>query len=197
MKRSFIMKPIVQGRNIEMTEMIHDYVNKKAGKLDRYIDKITDLRIELVHNATRATDDRFTAQLTLWADGQTLRAEESTSDILVSIDAVVDKMSRQIRRFKGRRYHSRRRESAAANAEAALAATMIAEEEAEIEEEEMGNIIRRKEFLLEPMDEQEALSQMEYLGHDFFIYYDVNAQGVNVVYRRRDGQFGLLQPRIG
>ena len=191
------MQPIIQGRNIEMTEWIHEYVNKKVGKLERYLDKITEVRIELAHHATRATDDRFTAQLTLWANGQILRAEESTADILVSVDAVVDKMSRQIRRFKGRRYHSRRRQSAAANAEAELAAILVAEEEAEIEEEEMGNIIRRKEFLLEPMDEEEALAQMELLGHDFFIYYDLRAKGVNVVYRRRDGQFGLLQPRIG
>jgi len=64
------------------------------------------------------------------------------------------------------------------------------------DEEEIGRIIRRKEFMLEPMEEEEALAQMELLGHDFFIYYDMGAKSVNVVYRRRDGQYGLLQPRI-
>jgi putative sigma-54 modulation protein len=189
------MQLIVHGRNIEVTDWIREYVNKKVGRLERYLNQVSDARIELSHNDTRAADDRFTAQLTIWANGNILRAEESTADIVVSIDAAVDKMARQVRRFKGRRYQSRRRQSAAVNAEAQLAATLVDEVEEE-EEEEMGNIVRRKEFLLEPMDEEEALAQMELLGHDFFIYYDLDARGVNVVYRRRDGQFGLLQPRV-
>ena len=188
------MQLIVHGRNVEVTDWIHEYVNKKVGKLERYLNQVTDARIELSQNASRAADDRFTAQLTMWANGNILRAEESTADILVSIDAVVDKMSQQIRRFKGRKYHNRRRMSAAVNAEAEVAATLVEEE---VEEEEVGHIIRRKEFLLQPMDEEEALAQMELLGHDFFIYYDLREQNVNVVYRRRDGQFGLLQPRVG
>ena len=76
-----------------------------------------------------------------------------------------------------------------------MAATMI--EEAPDEEEELGQIIRRKEFALEPMDEEEAVAQMELLGHDFFVYYDMDDKAVNVVYRRRDGQYGLLRPRFG
>lgn len=192
------MQLIVHGRNVEVTDWIREYVNKKVGRLERYFNQVSEARIELSHNATRAADDRFTAQLTIWANGDILRAEESTADIVVSIDATVDKMARQIRRFKGRRYENRRRQSAAVIAENQLAATMV--EEAEEEEEmdlEMGNIVRRKEFLLQPMDEEEAVAQMELLGHDFFIYYDMDAQGVNVVYRRRDGQYGLLQPRVG
>jgi putative sigma-54 modulation protein len=187
------MQLIVHGRNLEVTDWIREYVNKKVGKLERYFNQVSEARIELSHNATRAADDRFTAQLTVFANGDILRAEESTADIVVSIDAVVDKMAKQIRRFKGRRYENRRRQSAAVTAENQLAATVVEEVE---EEEEMGSIIRRKEFLLQPMDEEEALAQMELLGHDFFIYYDIDAEGVNVVYRRRDGQYGLLQPRV-
>jgi putative sigma-54 modulation protein len=104
-------------------------------------------------------------------------------------------MSQQIRRFKGRRYQNRRRQSAAVNAEAQLAATTVAEEDTE--EEEVGKIVRRKEFILQPLDEEEAVTQMELLGHDFFVYHDVDAKAINVVYRRRDGQYGLLQPRLG
>jgi putative sigma-54 modulation protein len=188
------MQLIVHGRNVEITDWIRDYIQKKVGKLDRYLSQVMETRVELSHNATRAANDRYTAQLTMWANGQILRAEESTSDILASIDATVDKMSQQIRRFKGRRYQNRRRVSAAVSAEAELAATLVEELP---DEEEMGRIIRRKEFLLEPMDEQEALAQMELLGHDFYVYYDVEAKAVNVLYRRKDGGFGLLQPRIG
>jgi len=190
------MQLLVHGRNVEVTDWIREYVNKKVGRLERYLNQVTDARIELSHNATRAADDRFTAQLTMWSNGHILRAEESTADILVSVDAAVEKMSHQIRRFKGRRHQIRRRMSVAGNAEAQMAATLVAEAE-EDEDEEIGNIIRRKEFLLQPMDEEEALAQMELLGHAFYVYYDIDAKGVNVIYRRRDGQFGLLQPRLG
>jgi putative sigma-54 modulation protein len=189
------MQLLVHGRNVEITDWIREYVNKKVGRLERYLNNVSDARIELSHNATRAAEDRFTAQLTIWSNGHILRAEESTADILVSIDAVVEKMSQQIYRFKGRRYQNRRRQSHAVNAEAQLAATMVAEEDEA--EEEIIKIVRRKEFILQPLDEQEAVAQMELLGHDFFVYYDVNAKAINVVYRRRDGQYGLLQPRLG
>ena len=186
----------VHGRNVEITDWINEYVNKKVGRLERYLNQAKDARIDLSHNATRAAEDRFTAQLTIWSNGHILRAEESTADILVSIDAVVEKMSHQISRFKGRHFQNRRRQSAAMNAEAQLAATMVAADDLD-EDEEFGRIVRRKEFILQPLDEEEAVAQMELLGHDFFIYYDVDAKANNVVYRRRDGEYGLLQPRMG
>ena len=189
------MQLLVHGRNVEVTDWIREYVTKKVGRLERYLNQVSDARIELSKHDTRAADDRFTAQLTIWSNGQVMRAEESTADILVSIDATVEKMSQQIRRFKGRRYQARRRQSAAAVAEAQLVSELVSDEEDL--EEEVGKIIRRKEFILQPLDEDEAVAQMELLGHDFFVYYDVDVKAVNVVYRRRDGQYGLLQPRLG
>jgi putative sigma-54 modulation protein len=192
------MQLIVQGRNVEVNDRIHDYVEKKVGKLDRYLPQIAEGRVEIVHNATRSADDRYTVQITLWANGQILRTEESTGDVLASIDAGVDKMYRQIRRFKGRRVESKRRaaQAQAATAEMEMTNTLVEEDIEGEEEQEQGQIIRRKEFVLEPMSEEDALEQMQFLGHDFFIYYDLDSRAVNVVYRRRDGQFGLLQPRI-
>lgn len=188
------MQLLVQGRNVEVTDPVREYVDKKVGKLERFLPQVLDARVELTHNATRAAEDRYTAQITMWNKGQILRAEESTSDIFASIDAAVDKLSRQVRRAKGRRAQIRRRAATVASVEADLAANAV---EDIPDEEEMGHIIRRKEFALEPMDEEEALAQMEMLGHDFFVYYDVAAREVNVIYRRRDGQYGLLQPRFG
>lgn len=190
------MELIVHGRNVEITDWIREHINKKIARLERYLNQAKDARIELSHNATRAAEDRFTAQLTIWSNGHILRTEEATADILVSIDAVVDKMARQIRRFKGRHFKNRRRQSAAVSAEAQLAATTVAEEDLE-DEETVGKIVRRKEFIVQPMDEEEAVAQMEMLGHDFFVYYDVDAKANNVVYRRRAGEYGLLQPRMG
>ncbi len=189
------MEMIIHGRNVDVTDRLEEYVDKKVGKMERYLPSANEARVELAHNESRAAADRYTAQITIWSNGQILRAEESTNDIFASIDASADKMYRQIRRFKGRRYHTKRRASAAASAEAELAATMT-DLPADDEDEE-AHIIRRKEFLLEPMNEEEAMAQMELLGHDFFVYFDLDARGVNVLYRRRDGQFGLLQPRIG
>ncbi|MFN2201550.1 MAG: ribosome hibernation-promoting factor, HPF/YfiA family [Caldilineaceae bacterium] len=187
----------IHGRNVDVTDWLEEYVDKKVGKMERYLPAAKEARVELTHNETRAASDRYTSQITVWANGQILRSEESTSDIFASIDASADKMYRQIRRFKGRRYHTKRRASAAASAEAEAELLAVLDEDAEEEEEqEQANIIRRKEFLLQPMNEEEAMAQMELLGHDFFVYYDPDADGVNVLYRRRDGQYGLLQPRM-
>lgn len=190
------MELIVHGRNVEVTDWIHEYVAKKVGKLERYMPQATDVRAELTHSPTRSADDRYTAQLTMWANGQILRTEESTGDIFASIDASVDKMYGQIRRFKGRRFESRRRASAAASAEAELAALTVPEELESEEEATHGQILRRKEFVLQPMGEDEAIEQMELLGHDFYVFLNPDSRSVNVIYRRRDGNYGLLLPHI-
>jgi len=187
------MKVMVNGRNIEVTDYMREYVTKKVGRLERYLPQIGEVRADLNQNMTRSADDRFTAQITIWANGQILRAEESTSDIFASVDATVDKISSQIRRFKGRRHDSKRRASHAATREVELATAEAAEE---LAVEEPGYIIRRKQFLVEPMDEEEALEQMELLGHDFFVFYNPQASSVNVIYRRKDGNYGLLIPSI-
>ena len=186
------MNTTVHGRNVEINDWIREYVEKRVSKLERYLPTIGDVRADLTHRPTRAAEDRFTAQLTVWADGQILRAEESTGDIFASIDSVVDKLSSQIRRFKGRRYEKKRRKSAAAMAKVDLAALAVTDE---LIAEEEATIIRRKEFVLQPMDAEEAVEQMELLGHDFYLFLNPETQTTNVLYRRRDGHYGLLQPK--
>ena len=190
------MKVMVHGRNVDVTDYVKEYVTKKVGKLERYLPQIGDVRAELTQNMTRSADDRYTAQITIWANGQILRAEEATSDIFASIDATVDKMSSQIRRFKGRRYDNRRRASHAVTREAEITATMPAADELAEAEEEAVRIIRRKEFMIQPMDEEEAAEQMELLGHDFFVFFNPQSNAVNVIYKRKDGNYGLLQPMV-
>ncbi|RIK43984.1 MAG: ribosome-associated translation inhibitor RaiA [Chloroflexi bacterium] len=187
------MQLIVHGRNVDITDWVREYLQKKVGKLERYLPQVREARAELTHSPTRAAEDRYTAQLTIWANGQILRAEESTSDIFASIDATADKMYRQITRFKGRRFDGRRRAAAAASLEAEM--LLPIPEETEEEVPESGQIVRRKQFLVEPMNEEEAIEQMELLGHDFYIFFNPDANAIDVVYRRRDGNYGLLQPR--
>ena len=186
----------VHGRNVEVTDWVREYVEKKVTRLERYLPQMKEIRAELTQRATRSADDRYTAQVTVWAGGQILRAEESTSDIFASIDATIDKMAKQVRRFKGRRYDSKRRAAAAASMEVEMNGVVpVGVEEAEEAEVAAGQIIRRKQFVVEAMHEEEALEQMELLGHDFFVFFNPESKGINVIYRRKeDNDYGLLQP---
>lgn len=189
------MKLDVHGRNIEVTDWIKEYVEKKVNRLERFLPQVREARADLVYSDTRAAADRYTAQLTIWANGQILRAEESTGDIFASIDAIVDKMTRQIERYKGRRIKGKRRAAAASVAETELAAAILSDEAQDaIAEETAGEIVRTKRFAAQPMDTEEAIDQLELLGHDFFVFFNMEDGAMNVVYKRRDGNYGLLQP---
>lgn len=181
------MNLTVHGRNVAVSDRVHEYVEKKVGRLDKYLPQIREARAELVRSESRAAGDRYTAQLTIWASGQILRAEESSEDLFASVDAIVDKMYRQIERYKGRRFKSRRRDAAAAAAAVEISATELPDDSV--------HIVRTKQFVAEPMIPEEAVEQMELLGHDFFVFYNVDTNSLNIVYGRRDGNYGLLQPR--
>lgn len=187
------MQLTITGKNIEINETLRKYVEKKIGRLDRYLANITDGRVELEKDeGARAADDRQIAQVTLRTKNAVLRAEEASGDIFTSIDAVVDKMQRQADRYKGKRWAKRIED--AQQAEAATAAVMESDEEAA--DEEGPTVSRVKRFHMIPMDEVEAIAQMELLGHDFYVFYNVNQNQINVLYRRRNGQFGLIQPEL-
>lgn len=187
------MKVTVRGRNVVVTEWIEEYVAKKSKRLERLVPDVDEMRCEITETNARSDDDRFTVQLTLWANGQILRAEETTSDIFMSIDQAADKVVRQVERFKGRASSVRRK--AAVNHQQSVEATLVKQEEEEATEDE-AVIVRRKQFDMQPMTEDEAVEQMELLGHDFFLFYNVDARTTNLIYRRRDGNYGLLQPQL-
>lgn len=181
----------IYGRNMEVTERIQDYVEKKVSKLDRYLPDIDEARVDLAYaKSARSAGDRQVAQLTIRGKGFILRTEESADDIFAAIDTVLEKMQRQIERFKGKHHRGRGDGKSAAEV-----ATGIVEEE---ETDELApTIARRKHFRLSPMDELEALEQMVLLGHDnFFVFYNAKTNAINVLYRRRDGNYGLIEPEI-
>lgn len=177
-------------RNLELNERLHALVDRKVGKLDRYIQGIQTIRVDLGHDkGARSANDRYVAEITVYGKRFMLRAEERADDILTALDASLDKMQRQIRRYKGKRYRGRGDRTSVA--EASLASME------EIEEEEPV-IVRRKRFVLTPMDEMEAVEQMRLLGHDsFFVFFNVNTNAINVLYRRRDGTYGIIEPELG
>jgi len=186
------MEVTIRGRNITVTDRLNDYVTKKASKLDRYLPTIDEARMELSVENTKAAQDRQVAQLTVRNRGTILRAEERDQDIFAAIDAVMDKMQRQISRYKERR--NQRGEHAAGEKPTVAAVERAAAEAAE--REPRGSIVRTKRFPVSPMHREEAVEQMELLGHDFFVFFDAETELFSVLYRRRDGDYGLLQPEL-
>jgi putative sigma-54 modulation protein len=187
------MQFVIHGKNMEISDWMKSYVEKKLGKLDRYLPIIDETRVELSVEKTKSANHSQVCQVTVHSKGAILRAEERAGDMRDAIDTVVDKMYRQIARYKGKRWNRGR---PSAGAEFTGEPLPLVEADAEDEDEAAEYIVRRKRFVANPMDEDEAIQQMELLGHDFFVFYNVDAAGLNVVYKRRDGQYGLLQPDI-
>ena len=186
------MNIVVRGRNINVTDRLEEYVDKKVGKLDRYLPTIDEARMELAVEETRSAQHSQIAQLTVRSRGRILRAEERDHDIFAAIDAVSEKMQRQISRYKDRLYERGQQRGA----ESVRTPELEPLPEAEHEEESLGTIVRTKKFPITPMDADEAIEQMELLGHDFFVFFNSDVNGINVLYRRKTGDYGLLQPEL-
>lgn len=184
------VKVEIFARNLEAGDRLKEYVTSKASKLDRYLNEVEHVKVDLDHiKAARNANDRYVAQITARGRRALLRTEERSEDVKAAFDAAVDKMQRQMERFKGKHHHSR----GAGHVE--TEAGLVPEQEG-FEEESV--IVRRKTFELIPMDEAEALEQMKLIGHDnFFIFFNVMSNSINILYRRRDGSYGLIEPKIG
>lgn len=189
----------INGHDVDITPRLRGYVEKKVGRLDRYLPDIAEARVDLtVEKSARDANDRQVAQLTVRSRrGTWLRAEERTADMFSSIDAVLEKMYRQIERYKGKRRRGR--------GDGAEVGALVAQLEAETapggeftpEADSGPRIVRRKRFALPPMDEEEAIEQMELLGHDnFFVFYNAGTNAISVLYRRKDGNLGLIEPEL-
>lgn len=174
------MKVNILGRNYRTYDKLEETIEKKLDKLGKYFSDEITANVVLSHVAGR---DKIEA--TILAKGAIFRAEDISDDIYDSIDVVVDKLSSQMSKFKGKlqkRYNDNK----------ALKFEFLPEFE---EEEEQGEVVKKKVFELRPMDEEEAILQMEMLGHQFFVYLDANTGTVNVLYKRKDGDYGLLETR--
>jgi putative sigma-54 modulation protein len=185
------MQVIVQGRNVQVTDRLREYVEDKVSKLDRYLPGSTEARMELSTEKTRSAEDRHVAQLTVRNKGMLLRSEERSADMFMSVDMVMDKVRRQIDRYKTKRRGRLRSAQVERMAEEG-ADEGLDEEEFESEVE----IVRTKRFRVTPMYPEEAVEQMELLGHNFYLFYNVDDGQINVVYKRRGGDYGLLQPEM-
>jgi putative sigma-54 modulation protein len=175
-------------RNLELTDRLRSYVESKVSKLQRYLPNLDSIRVDLTESNARDTSRRMVAQITIYVPKAILRAEERAGDIFAAVDSVMDKMSRRVERYKGRRRSSRR-------SQPPEAAMMPTEEEMEmLLEADFPHIARVKEFEVNSIMPEEAVEQMELLGHHFFIFVDAADGRLSVVYRREDGNYGVLKP---
>ncbi|MGX7092114.1 ribosome hibernation-promoting factor, HPF/YfiA family [Hutsoniella sourekii] len=174
----------VRGENIEVTQAIRDYAEKKVAKLEKYFDESPDATAYV--NLKVYPDKTSKAEVTIPLSFLVLRAEETTDDLYKSIDFVVDKLERQVRKYKTK-INRKSREKGVEGFVTSL------EDHSGDEEEPQLEIVRSKRIDLKPMDSEEAVLQMNMLGHDFFIYTDGETNDINIVYRRNDGRYGLIE----
>ncbi len=176
------MQFAIRGKNIEVTNALRDYVEKKVGKIEKYIDQPVNAQVNLY-----VERGKHIVEVTAALNGLVLRGEEGTENMYASIDLVADKLERQVKKYKSR-FSAKNRIK-----ENGAAPQPVPEAEAERPE---GKVVKTKRFPVKPMPLDEAMVQMDLLGHDFFVFTNAETNQVNVLYRRKDGDYGLLQPDL-
>ena len=173
----------VRGKNIEITPSLREYVEKRVGKVTKYFENVGEITVLLT-----VSKGRHIVEVTVPVQGGVLlRGEEATMDMYTSIDLVVEKLERQIHKQKTKL--SRRFREGGLKAEAFEDDELSARQDAG----EEYAVVKKKKFVVKPMDVQEAIMQMNLLNHNFFVYRDSQTEDVNVVYRRDDGDYGLIE----
>lgn len=191
------MQVQIKAKDFKVSQGLREYVEERLNKLDRFVGRGGDAKVELTHEHPRTGGERITAQLTIALRHTLLRAEEQHADARRAIDLALDKMHNQIRRYHNKRTDHKRPSVAEFVGLPDLEASELAELDGllDAEDEEGGReIVRTKRFPLKPMTSWEAIDQLELLGHDFFVFLSADTGQVNVVYRRRGGDYGLIQP---
>ena len=169
------MKYNIRGNKLDVTKSIEDYIKSKVSKVEKYFDDNDEVETKAIIS-TKGKDQRV--EVTIWSGKYNIRAEECHEDLYAAIDLVIDKLERQIKKYKDKISTKKRKENT------------IPEIEEFFEEEEV--IVRRKEIFLKPIDEEEAITQMELLGHSFYVFKNVDTNKINVIYKRKDGDYGSL-----
>ncbi|MBC6423387.1 MAG: ribosome-associated translation inhibitor RaiA [Hormoscilla sp. SP5CHS1] len=190
------MKLVIQGKNIEITKAIREYVQEKIEKAVSHFEQFTtevDVNLSVAHNSRIKANQ--TAEVTIYANGKVIRSEESSEDLYASIDVVADKIARRLRKYKEKREDKQKK----------TVKTIEAVEETPVVSDLMGSrtpslpsgVVRTKYFAMPPMTVEEALEQLQLVGHDFFMFRNAETREINVMYERNHGGYGLLMPRDG
>ena len=177
------MRLQVKGKNLEVSDSIRAYAERKLSKLDPQLHELTQVELELAVEKNPSIAANQVAAATIYTKGPVLRARESSSDMKASIDLLTDKLLRQVKHYRDKR--SRRNGRPNAAPEGGIDVTNLD-----------AQIVKTKQFVMEPMLAEEAVLQLELVGHDFFVFQNADTNSVNVVYRRRNGGYGLIEPQL-
>ncbi|MFH1709656.1 MAG: ribosome-associated translation inhibitor RaiA [bacterium] len=186
------MKVIIRGHGIDVTAPLRDYAEKKFSKLEEFFGNIQKAEVTL---EVRKIENQFrnqVAEITVWTAGKIVRATDGASDMYAAIDQVLQKIERQIEKHKEKLVHEVRRQSGKAKGEI----RKMINKETKSKEPTGSVIVKVKRFAMTPMMPEEAAQQMEALGHDFYMFLNSKTEEVNTIYRRRSGNYGLIEPEL-
>lgn len=189
------MRITIRGKNLTVSDKDREYIERKLQRLERMLDDRSEADVELRLEGNRKVDDSHIVDVSLSIDGQPLRGQAAASTFRAAADDVIDKLERRTVEHRQRPRDRRRAEQARYN-DAALAGEPIAVADEE-ESADRHGVVKVKRFGIEPMFEEDAISRMEELGHAFFVFVNAENERVAVLYRRRDGRYGLIEPVIG
>jgi putative sigma-54 modulation protein len=172
----------ITGKNMELTAAVHQYVERKLGKLNRYLPSIRKSKVEIFEEKTKSPQQHYVVQATVDCNGTVLRGEERGVDLFEAIDRVAAVMNRRIEHYKGKLYDKGRGSSLARGGEMEAPASP--------------KVVKIKRFDIKPMAVDEAIDQMELLGHDFFLFINADTEELNLLYRRKDGNYGIIESEL-
>jgi putative sigma-54 modulation protein len=190
------MRLVIQGKNIEITDAIHEYVHQKIEKAVNHFQTLTtevDIHLSVARNPR--INPKQTAEVTIYVNGAVVRAEESSENLYASIDLVADKIHRQLRKYKERRQEKIQApvKTVEAVSKKPVVSNLISDRTPELPPE----VVRTKYFAMPPMTIQDALMQLELVDHDFYMFRNIETGEINVIYERNHGGYGVIQPRPG
>ncbi len=182
----------IVGRNVPITDALREYVENKFGHLERYLDRLSEINVVLVSENAQRAEERNTAECVATVKGKPLRADCSDATMYAAIDGLVDKMHHQLVRFKEKTRSHKRGGATTPDVE-----SLGNDQELEAEPETAGGdarIVRLKQFVLKPSFPDEAIDELEDLDHDFYVFLNAETEQISVLYRRREGNYGLIEP---
>ncbi|MDD3776864.1 MAG: ribosome-associated translation inhibitor RaiA [Actinomycetota bacterium] len=172
----------IRSKNIDLDDKIKEYAQKKIrDRVDKFLDKVVEAELKLIFEKNPRINENTRAEVTVFTAGAVIRAEDTGTDVFSAIDKVSDKLERQAKRFKNKRIQRGRKSPASAG-------------ENNVAEKIKKQIVKTKSFTLKPIPPEEAVMQMELLGHDFFVFINSDTNSTAVVYRRKDSNYGLIEP---
>jgi putative sigma-54 modulation protein len=178
------MQLVIKSKNMEVADQAEEYIRRKMAKLERHLPSMDEVTVELTEEMTKAVENRYVVQVTISSNGTLLRAEERAANVNAAVDTVVDVLKRQIERYKGK-LNRKHRKGATPRKDMPMGQEGIAP-----------RITRVKRFPVRSMLPEEAADQMELLGHNFFLFFNDSNEQLNVLYRRNDGTYGVIEPEL-